>query len=261
MRGCLGPLFLTFVLLVLPQASLDVTETLSSRKYKDYPSYQQRVSRFVPLPPRPDGPLPPLPLADRLWMGWFVIGLAIAFCIDFEQVLIADPAGYAALRTKPAWPPPPCVAAIHWWGRHADPLVLARPTWYKVAIWLEILVQAPVYVLGLYAFARQRPWFRGPAVVYSLVLLTIMPIVLGEQLAGPHATPRPGLVLAVYAPWVVMPLLLLRRVFPPGGGPVFPAPTTTGGGSRGAAKTAGLRLLRMTPPARASRSPARPKRA
>ena len=47
---------------------------------------------------------------------------------------------------------------------------------------------------------------------YCAVLLTIMPIVLGEQLFGPHATSRPGLVLAVYAAYVIMPALVAWRV-------------------------------------------------
>ena len=46
-----GPVFLTMLFLP-PQASLDVTEALSSRKYKAYPEYQQRVSRCIPWWPR-----------------------------------------------------------------------------------------------------------------------------------------------------------------------------------------------------------------
>ena len=40
-----GPFFLN-ILFLPPQASLDVTETLSSRKYPLYADYQARVSRF-----------------------------------------------------------------------------------------------------------------------------------------------------------------------------------------------------------------------
>ena len=110
--------------------------------------------------------------------------------------------------------------AIHWWGRTADGLVLARPVWFRVAIWLELLVQAPFYALAILAFLRGHSWIRLPALVYSSVLLTIMPIVLGEQLFGPHATSRPRLVLAVYAAYVIMPALVAWRVrhpevFPP----------------------------------------------
>jgi steroid 5-alpha reductase family enzyme len=43
----LGAVLLTS-LFVPPGASLDVTETLSSRKYPAYPEYQAAVSRFIP---------------------------------------------------------------------------------------------------------------------------------------------------------------------------------------------------------------------
>jgi len=48
----LGAVFLT-CMFVLPSASLDVTEALSSRKYEAYADYQARVSRFVPWFPKP----------------------------------------------------------------------------------------------------------------------------------------------------------------------------------------------------------------
>lgn len=207
-----GPLFLT-CLFVLPHASLDVTELLSSRKYQQYGAYQRRVSRFVPLPPKPPGVPPPLSLGDRALMGWFVLGTAITYLIDMEQVLVTDPALYGLPGPlTPRWPPAPCVHAVHWWGHLADKLVLARPTWYKAAIWLEVLVQAPFYVYAFIAFAQRDNRVRLPAIVYSTVLLTIMPIVLSEQYVGPHATDRPLLVTAVYGAYVLMPLIVLNRV-------------------------------------------------
>ena len=215
----LGPAFLT-LLFVLPHASLDVTEMLSSRKYPQYAAYQRRVSRFFPLPPRADAPLAPMQLRDAALVAWFVLGTGIAFLIDMEVVLIENPATYGQPGTaRPAWPPEPCVRAMHWWGRLADPLVLARPVWFQVGIWLEIVVQAPFYVVAIYAFRRQRNWIRLPSMLYATVLLTIMPIVLAEEFAGQHKTPRPLLVAAVYGPYVLMPLLLLARVWSP---EVFP---------------------------------------
>lgn len=144
-------------------------------------------------------------------------------------------------------------------ARYADKLVLARPTWYKVAIWLEILVQAPVYVLGLYAFSRRRNWVRGPALVYAIVLLTIMPMVLAEQLVGEHATDRPLVVLAVYSPWLIMPVLLLWRVFPSGGAPVFATPDALPAMARAPTKS-GQAVTKSPARARARASPARSRR-
>ena len=102
--------------------------------------------------------------------------------------------------------------AIHWWGRTADKLVLARPAWFQVAIWLEVFVQAPFYVLAILAFLRQQSWIRVPAIIYSTVLLTIMCLVLSEQYSGAHKTDKPWLVTAVYGAYVVMPIVVLARV-------------------------------------------------
>jgi steroid 5-alpha reductase family enzyme len=242
-----GPIFLT-CLFALPHASADVTETLSSRKYANFPSYQRRVSKLIPLPPRPEGVRPAMSLLDRLLIGWFAIGLVITFLIDIEQVLVADPLKYVpGARASPVWPPAPCVAAVHWWGALADKLVIARPLWFQVAIWLEVVVQAPFYALAILAFVRAQNWIRVPALVYSSVLLTIMPIVLAEQLYGEHATEKPLLVLGVYSAYVVMPIVVAWRVRNPA---VFPprvvadTKATAGGATK-----------------RRAASPSRPKRA
>ena len=46
--SAIGAVWLT-VLFVPPRASLDVTESISSRKYPKYAQYQDAVSRFLPL--------------------------------------------------------------------------------------------------------------------------------------------------------------------------------------------------------------------
>lgn len=136
-------------------------------------------------------------------------------------MLIADPHKYGQPGMTPRWPPAPCVHAVHWWGRVADKLVLARPVWFQIAIWLEVFVQAPFYILAIFAFLRQLNWIRIPAIVYSTVLLTIMPIVLGEQYFGTYRTDKPLLVTGVYGAYVIMPIFVLARVWAP---QVFPTP-------------------------------------
>lgn len=254
-----GCAFLT-CLFVLPHASLDTTEALSSRKYAAFADYQKRVSRFVPLPPRASAAeLPPMSLVDKGFVGWFVVGTFIAFCIDMEQVLISDPRTYGtSAATTPLWPPEVCARAVQWWGRQADALVLARPVWFQVAIWLEIFVQVPFYLLGIFAFVRRLDWIRIPAIVYSTVLFTIMPIVLGEQYYGEHATKKPLLVTAVYAAYVIMPALVLLRVWDP---QVFKPPPKAGAG-RAAASTKGKGAATdareaAKSPRRAAKSPSR----
>jgi steroid 5-alpha reductase family enzyme len=243
-----GPLFLSF-LFILPHASLDVTEHLSSRKYPAYESYQKTVSRFIPLPPYPEGELPPLSIKDKCFIFWFVIGILITYLIDFEQVLVPEPSAYGMPGpATPRWPPAFFVKAVHWWGNTADKLVLARPIWFQVAIWLEVVVQAPFYLLAILAFQRRANWVRMPAIIYSTVLLTIMPMVLTEQYIGPHATDKPYLVTAVYGAYVIMPILVLLRVKDPD---VFP--------KEKAVKKAAVSKTPAKTPKRAEKSPKRVK--
>ena len=248
-RTISGAAFLT-CLFVLPHASLDVTEVLSSRKYPQYAEYQATVSRFFPLPPLPAGERAPMRPLDAVLIGWFCVGLAVTFLVDIEAVLVQRPDLYGldAAHT-PLWPPEPCVRAVRWWSAAADPLMHARPVWFRAAIWVEVLVQAPFYAVAIYAFVRQRSWVRVPAIVYATVLLTIMPIVLAEQYFGPHASRRPLLVTAVYGAYVLMPVLLLVRVWSVD---VFPSTPLA---KRKAAGLAGGEAA--APAARRVRSPAR----
>ena len=150
---------------------------------------------------------------DAVLIGWFCVGLAVTFFVDIEAVLVQ------------------------------------RPVWFRAAIWVEVLVQAPFYAVAIYAFVRQRSWVRVPAIVYATVLLTIMPIVLAEQYFGPHASRRPLLVTAVYGAYVLMPVLLLVRVWSVD---VFPSTPLA---KRKAAGLAGGEAA--APAARRVRSPAR----
>ena len=59
---------------------------------------------------------------------------------------------------------------------------------FKAGLWLEILVQAPYYLIAIAGFSRSRRWIRVPTIVYSTILLTILPIVLTEQVSATRVT-------------------------------------------------------------------------
>ena len=85
--------------------------------------------------------------------------LAITYVVDLEQLVIANPAHF----TYPAWPPRFAIDADHWWGRTFDPLQLARPVWWKMTIWIDVLLFGPFYVVATYAYLRGRAWIASPA--------------------------------------------------------------------------------------------------
>lgn len=156
-----------------------------------------------------------MPLSQRkldwLFLGFFVINLFfITYIVDLEQLVIADPApGHFAY---PLWPPAALVDLVHWWGRNFDPVLLARPAWWRATIWIDALFFGPYYAVALYAFIRGRRFIRLPSLLWAAVMMTNVTIILFEELIGAHATPARGTVLMANAPWLLFPLLMLWRM-------------------------------------------------
>jgi hypothetical protein len=158
------------------------------------------VNRTIPLSQRP---------GDIVVLGFFVVNLlVITYMVDLEQLVITDPAHF----TYPFWPPPFMVDAVHWWGRTFDPVLLARPAWWKATIWIDALFFGPFYVAAIYAFIKGRNWIRIPGIIYASVMLTNVTIILSEEAFGQYRTPELGIVLLANAAWVLFPLYLIYRL-------------------------------------------------
>ena len=100
--------------------------------------------QIIPLSKRP---------GDIAILAFFLINiLFITYIVDLEQLVIADPVHF----TYPFWPPPIAVDAIHWWGRTFDPVLLARPAWWKVTIWIDALFLGPFYFVAIYAYIKGK---------------------------------------------------------------------------------------------------------
>jgi len=152
-------------------------------------------------------PLSKRPL-DLLFLAFFVVNLTvITYIIDIEQLIIKDPRNFK----YPLWPPPFCVDIIHWYGNTFDPVLMARPVWWKVTIWWDSLFFGPFYAFAIYAFVHGKEWIRIPSIIYSSVLLTIISVILSEEIWGPVPAANLPFVLAVNVPWVLFPLGLLYR--------------------------------------------------
>ena len=141
---------------------------------------------------------------------FFLVNLVfITYQVDLEQLVIADPNHFA----YPFWPPGPVVDAVHWWGRSFDPLLMARPQWWKMTIWVDVLLYGPFYAVAVYALWRDRPWIRVPIAVWAGAMLFDVTVIMGEELFGPFATPAPLMVWAANAGWILFPLLALYRAW------------------------------------------------
>ena len=146
---------------------------------------------------------------DWIFVGFFLINLFfITYIVDIEQLIIADPRNFQ----QPLWPPAAMVKMIHAYGESLDPLLLARPQWWKMTIWIDVLFYGPFYALAIYAFVKGRDWIRVPAIFYSGMMFADVFIILGEEIAGPYAAPRLLPVLGLNLPWLMMPIFLTLRL-------------------------------------------------
>jgi len=154
-------------------------------------------------------PLSKRPL-DLALVAFFAVNLGfITYIVDLEQLVIADAAHFA----YPLWPPARLVDLVHWWGHTYDPLLIARPTWWKATIWIDALFFGPFYAFAIFAFLRGRNWIRLPSVIWASVMMTNVTIILSEEIAGPHATPQLAMVLLANAAWLIFPVLVLLRMW------------------------------------------------
>ena len=98
-----------------------------------------------------------IPLSQRrvdiLLVAFFLVNLLfVSYMIDTEQLVIANPSHF----TYPIWPPGPVIDAVHWWGFNFDPLLIARPVFFKVTIWLDNLLYGPFYLVAIYAYIQDE---------------------------------------------------------------------------------------------------------
>jgi hypothetical protein len=167
----------------------------------DVPAGPRHAARqSIPLAARP---------LDVVFVAFFLINLLfITYIVDIEQIVIRDPFHFQ----YPLWPPRPLVDLVHWWGHTFDPVLLARPVWWKATIWIDALFFGPFYAVASYAFTRGRDWIRIPTIIWASVMLTNVTIILSEEAFGTYATPQLGMVLIANLAWLVVPVAVIARM-------------------------------------------------
>jgi hypothetical protein len=157
------------------------------------------MRRAIPLRARP---------IDWLLLGFFLVNLGfITYIVDVEQLIIADRAHFE----YPLWPPRAMVDLVHWWGDRFDPLLIARPPWWRATIWLDSILFGPFYAVAIYALLEGKEWIRVPAIFWSGVMFANVSIIMFEELFGPHRTPEPFTVTMANLPWWILPLVVTWR--------------------------------------------------
>jgi len=160
-----------------------------------------------------------IPLSQRKadWpiLAFFWINIIfITYLIDIEQLVIPDTSVVENADFEwPVWPPKPLILLMHWFGENHDPLLMARPVWWRMTIWIDAVLFGPFYAFGIYAFTKGREWIRIPSIIYASVMLTNVTIILGEEFFGPHAAPNPLNVIGANALWLIIPVYIIWRMW------------------------------------------------
>ena len=79
---------------------------------------------------------------------------------------------------------------VHSYGQKYDPLLMARPAFWRMTIWIDVIWNGPFYVAAIYAISRGREWIRVPALIWSGSMSAVVLIILAEEYNGIHASPH-----------------------------------------------------------------------
>jgi hypothetical protein len=134
--------------------------------------------------------------------------LFVTYIISFEQIAIRDPASFAA----PSWPPHQAITLIHWWEKTYDPLLWARPAWYRATIWIDVLLFGPFYGAAIFAYVRGCEWIRLPSVLWAGLMIANVTIIISDELLGMYASPHPWVVVGANASWLLVPIVVVWRM-------------------------------------------------
>ena len=154
-------------------------------------------------------PLSKRPVDIAIIIFFFINLFFITYIVDLEQLIIPDPYHF----DYPFWPPSKLVDLVHWYGSNFDPVLMARPAWWRATIWIDALFFGPFYVFAIYAYIKGRNWIRFGSIVWASVMLTNVTIILFEEVRGDHASPHLARVFLSNAAWLIFPVIVLYRMW------------------------------------------------
>lgn len=142
-----------------------------------------------------------------------LVFIVTTFVPDITSVLGIDLENFGATRAHPPlWPPLFVLEQLVKYGQDCDRLMIHNPPWFRAVMFGDVCVLGPYYIGAAYALAAKRRWIRIPTFIYATHVLTVAPLLIVEHLYGPFASPAPVKVLAFYAPYWILPIVMMWRM-------------------------------------------------
>jgi hypothetical protein len=147
---------------------------------------------------------------DHLFLPFIVIGILYGALVSLPEALGVP------LSADSPWPP---LRSLHSWAVEQEPQHLDMPPALQASILYDGLVQVPlllVLLVGLWRLATW-PWLRTLGLVYAASAVMNMYFYFMQTFLGPDSPPHLATYLPLNLPWLVVPMLLVYRLWPPSG--------------------------------------------
>lgn len=103
-----------------------------------------------------------------------------------------------------------------WYAETFDPILLDRLLSIRVMFGIDAFVFGTFYIVLVYAFVRRRNWIRMPALLYGAAMFySVVVYVLMGAFSERAAETNLPMVLLIGAPYTIIPLLLVWRMWKP----------------------------------------------
>jgi hypothetical protein len=106
----------------------------------------------------------------------------------------------------------PFARAVYWYGVRYDPLVVANPLFLQVMSGISAFVFGPFYLWLARALWRRDARARLPALLWVVAMLYSMVVHVAVEIWGELPPPNVAVFVAVYTPYLVVPLLVAWRM-------------------------------------------------
>lgn len=147
------------------------------------------------------------PLKERPGDWFFVVAFGIFIVTSFTADILSALDVTTSADSDCFW-----IRKIHWYGENIDPLMRDNPLFFQVITIFTTFVFGPFYFFLVYAFVRGRNWIRIPAIMYVSAITFSTIIVFGVSFFGDRNPGSYPMYLAIYMPYIVVPLLLGYRM-------------------------------------------------
>jgi hypothetical protein len=110
--------------------------------------------------------------------------------------------------------PPKVLTDIYFlWARTIDPLLYSSEMWWQAMEWVNMFFLMPFSAIAIVGFVRGWNWMRTPSIIISSWTIYSLILCLAATLWGDNRTPDVPMFLAVYVPFLILPMCVIWRMW------------------------------------------------